>query len=102
MASSSNGDWVTVNHKKPGKPKVNPSETFTVSKSQQKAGKKEPTALDLFIRDPKKHKVNYNIPVLTAPPDPTDKLGNGDQKKNAAKKKSPKTPEVPVKRKFTH
>jgi len=102
MASSSNDDWVTVNHKKPGKPRVNPSETFTVSKPQQKAGKKEPTAFDLFIRDPKKHKVNYNIPVLTAPPDSTDKLANGDQKKNAAKKKSYKTPEAPAKRKFTH
>lgn len=93
-----NEEWITVNRKKPVKDDANA--TFVVEKKK----KREPTAMDQFIKSEKKHKVNYDKLFLTPSHNPNDNSKENGRTNGFPdkphKKPKPQKP-LPQKRKFT-
>jgi hypothetical protein len=97
--ASNNGEWVTVNRKKPMKEKPDPNATFVVEKK-----KREPTAMDQFIKSEKKPKVNYDRILMSDNSKETPKE-NGKANGTVEKSKKPKLHKSgqppPPKKRFT-
>ena len=99
---SNDEEWKTVGKKKTSKPrKTENNDSNAAVNVEKKKTKREPTALDFFIRgDNKKPKVNYDTPVLVA-----SEVKEKDPKTNGVEKKKAKPKAKPVeviKKRFTN